>query len=115
MYTTMVTLVLGLWAVSPLAAAGVAVAGDRGDKKEQEAKTESVRGILQGVDNNQIRIRGDATTLLAIRLDSQTKITLDGKDAGITDLKAGQAISCTYIRREGINLGLAIAARSAKK
>ncbi len=111
---TAITLV-GFAAVLILAVATGAVADGVPDKRGNEAKTESVRGIIQGVDNNQVRIKRDGATTLAVKLDSQTKITVDGKEAGLTDLKAGQSVSCTYVRRVGVNLGLAIEARSAKK
>ena len=69
------------------------------DKKGKEVKTETVRGSLQSVDNNQIKIRTDGKDSVAVKLDSQTKITVDGKDAALTDLKAGQQVSCTVARR----------------
>jgi hypothetical protein len=85
------------------------------DKKEADAKTESVQGTLQSVDNNQLKIaRSAGQPPVTVKLDSQTKITLDGKEAALTDLKVGLKVSCTFSSREGMNLCLSLTASSKK-
>jgi FlaG/FlaF family flagellin (archaellin) len=96
-------------------AASMPAARGQADKKGQEVKTETVRGNLQSVDNNRVKVKSDAKDIVTVQLDSQTRITVDGKSATLTDLKAGLAATCTFVRREGMNVAVVITATSVKK
>ncbi len=85
------------------------------EKKAKEAKTETVRGTVQSVDNNRIKVSTGTTTVIAAQFDLRTSILVDGKKATITDLRRGQAVVGPLVHHEGSTTALTIAATSPKK
>jgi hypothetical protein len=114
-----VLVLLGLAAMSGLGGVTAGAAGGARDvlpeKEGKVAKVETVRGTLQSVDNSEIKVRTEAKESVALKLDSQTKIRIDGKDGALTGLKSGQLVTCTMARREGQNICLSVEATSPKK
>jgi hypothetical protein len=103
---------------SPLLArpAGAAVGQLIKEKKNSdEVKTKSVKGTLQGVDNNKVIVTGQGQQPITLKLSGETKITVDGKEATLTDLKKGQQASCVYVDREGVNVCLSVSVQADKK
>ena len=87
----------------------------RQEKKTKGVKAETLCGTMQSVDNHRIKVRTSGNITTAVQLDSQTQITIDGKKGALTDLKAGQTVVCTFVRREGVSAALTIAATSPKR
>jgi hypothetical protein len=84
-------------------------------EKKDEVKTKSVQGTLQKVDNNQIKVKAEGQEAVAAQINAQTKILVDGKEGSLTDLKAGQRVTCVYVTREGANVCLSVETAAAKK
>lgn len=111
-FTALVVLIIGL-GVPP--APGVRATDGQLEKKHKDAKAQTLRGTLQSADNQRIKVRTGANMTAAVQLDSQTQITIDGKKSALTDLKAGQTVVCTFVRREGVSTALTITATSPKR
>jgi len=86
------------------------------DKKNAEEKTKSVRGTIQLVDNDRVKIKPDGGgEAVVARVGGETKISVAGKEGVLTDLRPGQEVTCVYVTRERVNVCLALMARAAKK
>ena len=87
--------------------------------KEKGAKgTHAVAGTVSSVDGDTVVVSATDKKGVAkdhkCKTDASTKITLDGKDAKLTDLKAGQTVSVTPGAKHG-DPCVAIDATSAAK
>jgi hypothetical protein len=83
-------------------------------KQEKDLKTQTVKGTLQTVASSKLTVAADGKKHVDLQIDAGTKIDVDGKRAALTDLRKGQSVTCTYVTREGANVCLSVAARSAK-
>ena len=109
---TMLTFAL----LAGLALRGVEITrADEKVEKKAEEKTKSVRGTLQAVDNDRVKVKVDGgSDLVTARVGGETKISVEGKEGALTDLKAGQDVTCVYVTREGMNVCLSLMARAKK-
>jgi hypothetical protein len=116
--TTLTTGVLAL-----TIAAGLAVADTRPwepcqlieKKQDKDVKTRTVKGTLQTIASDKLTVASEGKKTVDLQINSGTKITVEGKEGALTDLRKGQQVTCTYVVREGANVCSSIAARSGKR
>jgi hypothetical protein len=87
-------------------------------KQVQEKKHHGMKGTISSIDGDTVVVsstnpKGEKKDH-KVKTDASTKITLDGKDAKLSDLKAGQDVSITPGQGHGAP-ALAIEATSASK
>jgi hypothetical protein len=86
-------------------------------KQVEEKKHHAMKGTVSSVDGQTVVVsvtnKDGKAKDHKIKTDSNTKVTLDGKDAKLSDLKAGQEVSVTMGAAHG-DPAAAIDATSAK-
>ena len=85
------------------------------EKKKEEPKSKSVSGELQAVESSTLTLIGTGKQSVTLKIDSGTKINVDGKEASLSALTKGQQVTCTYVERQGSNVCLSVTARAGAK
>ena len=74
---------------------GVAIAADKpaaaGDKPAKKA-ADGVGGEVVSVDGTNVKIKGKDGAEVTVATDANTAVMIDGKEAKVADLKAGQKV-----------------------
>jgi hypothetical protein len=86
--------------VIALLAAGPAVAGrgksDSSPGQARRGETVSVLGVVQAVSTAGVSVKRLDGTSVVVPVDKNTKVTIDGKPARLTDVRPGAVLSATW-------------------
>ena len=87
-------------AVLALLPAGPAVAGhgkpDGPPGQARRGETVSVLGVVQAVSAAGVSVKRLDGTSVIVPVDKSTKVTIDGKQARLTDVRPGSVLSATW-------------------
>ncbi len=75
-------------------------------------KPKKVEGVLQAVSSDQLTLKTKEGVVVQFKLTSETQITLDGKPASVSDLKAGQEVVVTFLVQGEVNTALKVEAET---
>lgn len=77
-------------------------------------KPKKVEGVLQAVSSDQLTLKTKEGVVVQFKLTSETQITLDGKPASVSDLKAGQEVVVTFLVQGEVNTALKVEAETSE-
>lgn len=113
------------WRLFGLLAVGVALCGleaapprsgdaVKKETKDDKFKAETVRGIIRNATTSEVTLDVAGKTM-AVQLTPDSRITIDRREGKATDLKVGQEVRCTHVRRDGRNICREIVVVQEKK
>jgi Cu/Ag efflux protein CusF len=75
----------------------------RNDHQEQEVRSETVTGkiIVADPEKKQVTVATSDNKTLTMAMTADTQIRLGDKDAKLSDLKAGQQVTCVHASKNG--------------
>lgn len=71
------------------------------EKKEQKAETTTINGTVSAVSESAVTIVDSQKAEVTIAVTSETKVTKDGKDATLADVKANDVVAIEAKKGEG--------------
>ena len=93
-------LAAGVVVVIALLTAGPAFAGhgkpDSPPGQARRGETISVLGVVQAVSTAGVSVKRLDGTSVVVPVDKSTKVTIDGKQARLTDVRPGSVLSATW-------------------
>lgn len=75
-------------------------------------KPKKVEGVIQAVSGDSLTLKTKEGMVVQFKLTAETQVTLDGKPASVSDLKAGQEVVVAFLVQGEVNIALRVEAKT---